>query len=859
VQGFVVAKRPSRTRAPLQARAARTRKPEPTQASNPAEDWTAPAFLPPEQLHDLVAAAGNAARGERERAVFQGVVRRAVDDLVELEQLYAEVPGVLRDDPDAVAHFARLLSGLGGRDLDPRAIRAASRHPLALKPAPDGDVGMPCRPTLAVDPGVVYAIGLAAERVWGAEREQFARSLDQVAGLWDTTRPLEALLGAIEPPAEGGPDRLRRVLRRFARDTGGAEPPPVMAYAAAEAGIGSDAFGLGSDLVPFGEPPQFWPPPDDPRVPPDLCALVPDLCKGMVYGGLSRLQYVPVAAYATGITGIQPSSACIGRWVTIQGSGFGASQPPDVDVVIGTSVASVVSWSDTAIVIIVPAGAKSGCVGFVNRTLENQRLNAMIENQDSLAQVAQGLHCLGVYQTGGWSKIPIGPSKVPCTGTNFLHVGLPMVSYFLANGVTALDVTPGTAVQLSWGVTNGSGARIRRIGTNGPPVNQAVPTAGTLPLGPFAGSSTVTATYELEAVGTCGVSRSLVTVKLAQPPSVGVVAIEVVQSIQRVTNSVRLAAGKRAIARVWVDSGITNGFNNGVGAGQVPVTGRLSILPAAGGPPVESPPILNSPATINARPAAAFDRDLFSHSLNFELPAGHLSGSRRLNVTVFVPGREGDPGYTASGSTTVTFQPRPTQEILPFLLTDSRLGGATNAGQFATSLAGARTRLPIATTGFTVHPALPAATQSIEDLTTQFGWGLLVTRLATIVFIFPSQPVGGIRSAIVPNNGAYALNGIALARFGLTAPAMVSRATLGATYAHEMCHLAAVDHAPCGSPGPPIDPRLPGRTEDAGMDVPARTVVPAARGELMSLCGGELRWPSIANYDGIMFTAFPIN
>jgi hypothetical protein len=339
-----------------------------------------------------------------------------------------------------------------------------------------------------------------------------------------------------------------------------------------------------------------------------------------------------------------------------------------------------------------------------------------------------------------------------------------------------------------------------------------------------------------------------------------VVAVEVVQSIQTIANSVRLVAGKRTIARVWVDSGITNGFNNGVGPGQARITGRLSMLPASGPPPLDTPAILNSPTTINARPSASFDRDLFSHSLNFELPMAQLSGSRRLNVTVFVPGREGEPGFTASGGTTVTFFPQATQELLPFPMTDSRLGGTTNIVQWRAALQGARTRLPIAEGGFTEHPALPMATLSIEDLTSTIGWGLLVTRLATIVFIFPNQPVGGIRSALVPSNPmAYALNGIALARIGATAPAMVSQATLGATYAHEMCHLAGVDHAPCGSPGPPFDPRLPGRTEDAGMDVPTRSVINAARGELMSLCGGELRWPSIANYDGIMFTAFPIN
>ena len=73
-----------------------------------------------------------------------------------------------------------------------------------------------------------------------------------------------------------------------------------------------------------------------------------------------------------------------------------------------------------------------------------------------------------------------------------------------------------------------------------------------------------------------------------------------------------------------------------------------------------------------------------------------------------------------------------------------------------------------------------------------------------------------------------------------------------------MCHLAFVDHAPCGGPPPPIDPRLPGTIEDVAMDVPSRTITPAGTGELMSLCDGQARWPSIAHYNGIMFTAFPI-
>jgi hypothetical protein len=112
--------------------------------------------------------------------------------------------------------------------------------------------------------------------------------------------------------------------------------------------------------------------------------------------------------------------------------------------------------------------------------------------------------------------------------------------------------------------------------------------------------------------------------------------------------------------------------------------------------------------------------------------------------------------------------------------------------------------------------------------------------------------------------GPYALNGMGFPRFGATMPALVAQAGLRGTFAHEMGHTFSVNHAPCCTNfWDNIDGRLPGGTEDVGFDVPANTVIPAGRGELMSYCGdtsrcpGSTRWPSIALYE-ILFKSLGI-
>jgi hypothetical protein len=58
------------------------------------------------------------------------------------------------------------------------------------------------------------------------------------------------------------------------------------------------------------------------------------------------------------ITGITPSPAPVGATITIAGSGFGSTQGSGTIVINGIQ-ASITSWSDTAIVAVVPSGAGS--------------------------------------------------------------------------------------------------------------------------------------------------------------------------------------------------------------------------------------------------------------------------------------------------------------------------------------------------------------------------------------------------------------------------------------------------------------------------------------------------------------------
>jgi hypothetical protein len=852
-------------------RQARTKGGQPRPLAASADEILAfpwPPFIAQEDGEFLAQRVQEGARDERERASFLQVLARAYQDVVELETLYAELPGVLADDRGARESFVGLLDAAPRSpppDLDIRAFEA-----LALGPLPKEPGGLPCEPHFLIKPSVVYAIMQGVERVTDGDpslRETYARA---VRGLWDRAAPLEHIYGQARLDSPGTRlGRLAKTMRVIARDTNAGLPPEGGSVAVRTSPTGGWP-------PPASDPLPHWPPPIGGHGRPDLCGLVKDVCRQLVFGGVREFKVVPTPTYVDGISSISPTAACAGDRVTLNGS-FSTAQPAGVKVLIGTTPATVVSWSSTAIMIEVPPAASSGCVGFVNTALAGQALQAAQDNQTAFDSLSHGLGCLGAGGKVG-PHAPIPAPAAPCAGFNFLTIGPPVIEYFTI--APAASVTPNTTLVASWKVNGAANVEIRRTSGAGPgSASIFQPPTGTLTLGIFAGTKTAVATYELIALNQCGKVTRSVSVSLDQPPVLAVTAIEVVQTIQRANNSVRLVAGKRTLVRVFVGSGITNGFDKGAGPNVQPsVTGDV-VLVGPGGVTGAVPP-LNPGGVLAAQPAGYWplNRANAAHSLNFEPPLSVLSGKVTITARVWVTGHENDAGgpWRASRSTSVIFLSQPTQELLPILINDmQRALPAPSLTQFNFSLQGARTRYPIAQSGFLVNPPLGDTTQPYEDLGSPIGWGLLLARIGTMIFIFPSTPVGGIRCGLVPPEPTpppatptYALGGLAP---GLpSVPSLLAQAApppftsflapfAQATFAHELAHNLGLEHAPCpsgyGAPGN-IDPRLPGWSDDVGADVPLRAVIATGASELMSYCD-EPRWPSIATYD-ILFDSLPI-
>jgi hypothetical protein len=819
----------------------------------PPLEW--PPFLDGSEVDFLVSRVVAAAKTRAERSLFLDILGSAYANVLELEALYRELPGVLDDDPAAMRLFRRTLDrgiDLAGGMRRPRT----SLDALGLKPVPDGG-GFPCEPAFLVQPFIIAFIALGVDRLSAGDPELREGQLDGLWALWERGGHLEE----INEHARRGRGALRDFMRIMGRDLPGDRRP--------SRGPRGGAFGLpAAGEFPLPPQPLPLPPLPLPGGSKDLCGLIKDACKFLVIGGISGLTHVPGSStYATGITSLSPSTACYGNQVTINGS-FPATKPADVEVIIGTVVAPVVSWSDIAIVITVPQGTASGCVAFRNKTLEALRADAAAANQEAIASVAEGFACMGQHRV--WPKAPqLKPSTAPCTATNFLSIGPPVVSF----GASPAQVTPGTQVFLNWSVQNATTFRVRRTSPAGPFIDVTNPPGTSASLGGFAGAQDTDAVYELTATNSCGTTTRTVTVELRQPPTLAILGVEVVQSVQRFAfgspaqqNTVRLAARKRTMVRVYVDSGISNGFDNGAGANRQPnVTGRVTVFPpgaSAGTTAVLRP----AGATISARPLATINRDRLDHSLNFELPSHLIEGAVRLEARVWVTGHENEVGTRRNPwgtALTVNFQPRRAQPVVRIFVRDTNQNlPVPTAAQYETSRTGARTRYPVAFAGGMPIFLAPGfeTINSAHDLRTRAGWDDLLDDIADIADGFVDN--GEIWTGLVPNQANYNLNG--LGTVGGTQPHMLARAAFPATFAHELGHNFGLMHANCGlAAGDTPDARLPAATEDTGMDVFRTFVVPNATSEIMSTCtptwaGATFqdRWPSIAFWD-IVFDALP--
>ena len=99
---------------------------------------------------------------------------------------------------------------------------------------------------------------------------------------------------------------------------------------------------------------------------------------------------------ALSITGISPSSGMVGTFVTITGTLFGAAQGTST-VGLNAASATIASWSDTNIVVVVPAGASSGAFSV---TVNGQVVTSPLFTVTSLPSGWADTDVGTVYQAG---------------------------------------------------------------------------------------------------------------------------------------------------------------------------------------------------------------------------------------------------------------------------------------------------------------------------------------------------------------------------------------------------------------------------------------------------------------------------
>ena len=315
-------------------------------------------------------------------------------------------------------------------------------------------------------------------------------------------------------------------------------------------------------------------------------------------------------------------------------------------------------------------------------------------------------------------------------------------------------------------------------------------------------------------------------------------------------------ANRRTAVRVFLDSGINDGFNYGSGPNRVTDV-KVTVL--AQSLTTGSFRDCGSPWPGSAATPAP-NRDLLADSFNFDVPLAACADLVRFHVFAEwrrVPGQP--PQTSATSIVDVAFAPKQPQQLLPMLIADpsSASPTPTMADFFAdfNGPKGPAHAQPFPEGGFTVNPALSLTLSPLETLKVGLNWSLLVARMTTMIFLFPSTPVGGIRSGIVPNDGSYPWGGMALPRVAVTAPSLIVQAGMPQTCAHELGHAFGFLHVNCGGPAGPYDGNLPLTISDPGIDVAARTIVAAGSSELMTYCYPQ--WPSVQHWTRL-FNSIPI-
>ena len=553
-----------------------------------------------------------------------------------------------------------------------------------------------------------------------------------------------------------------------------------------------------------------------------------------------------------GITGLSTSAVCPGSIFAVLGTGFGAQQPRGTSVYVptvsgGCRSAEVTSWSDTRIEVRAPQDVAPGCVGFVR-----DGGGTWTEPSNVGGALSSCLGAVGEVWGAALDRLR-GPVVTcpPCMlgGQNRLTLaGPPRVSFFRCSPEV---VEPGERPELTWSTDGATSVTIEVLAAGLPPLQlPGTGPAGSQLLPPATGLQQETTSFRLTASNACGSVTASAAVLLTRRPHLSIDRIEVVQGEQDPGNGTQLAAGRRTAVRVFVGSGITDGFDIGDGPGRVGgLEVALDAYDASTGTVTSCGPSWD--AAFTARATA--DRDVLGDSLNFEVPLGATHGTVRFRATVLKKAAErgAPPVAFATAEATVSFREIPAQELLPLLVSDPlSTASMPTMVDFMGDLDGPVRMHPFPAGGFVVNPPLTWPLAAQDSLFSTLGWERAVARLATMFFLFPSQPVGGIRMAIAPAD-APVWGGMALPRIGLTIPSLIVKAGQPTTCTHELGHAFGLQHVQCGSPAGPFDGRLPFTLANPAVDVALRQLWPSATtNESMTYCYPQ--WPSRQHWDVVL-------
>jgi hypothetical protein len=554
---------------------------------------------------------------------------------------------------------------------------------------------------------------------------------------------------------------------------------------------------------------------------------------------------------SSGITSITPSPVCADGQLTLHGN-FPATQPGDVVVYVptiggGCREAKVESWSDVAVVVRAPSDIGPGCAGFVKLS------GTFREPQNVTGALTRCIGPAAEVWTRGFDRLLTAPvSCPPClpNGQNRIQfAGEPIINKF--EFVPAV-FEPGGRTTLMWSVSNATSIELNRVMPFFP-FPTPLPSAGSITFPPVTGLKPVTELYRLTARNGCGVKTRDAQFTMIRKPILSVTRIEVVQAIQKPDNSVRLVANRRTAVRVFVDSGINDGFDFGLGPNRI---GGLEAGLVAENLATGAVFDCGAPWNKLLEAAPALNRDQLEDSINFDVPLAACEGNVRFRATVTQPGPPGAPPTAfASGSVDVTFTPKSQQMLLPFLITDpSSASPAPTMADFYACLIGPIEQHPFPDNGFIINPELSFTLSGAERLSIGENWAWLVLRLQTMSFLFASQPVGGVRMGIVPNDTTtFRYTGWGHGRGGLLPPAFIVIAGSSRWCLHELGHAAGLMHVNCGNAAGPYG-GLPLTIDNPGLNVFTRQIFPSGSSEAMGYCGPP--WPSILHWDH-MFRSIP--